>query len=54
MALPLYKDDNQALSAGEVKGLLYFNWRGQLVKLGDKTNIWLNLSRAMSYLRRVF
>lgn len=52
-SLPIYKDNSAAIFNSAEQGSVYFNWTGNLIKLSIG-NIVLNLSKAMSYLRRIF
>lgn len=51
--LPVFKDNKTAQVAGLATPELYFDWRGICFK-ARTTNMILNLSRFVSYLRRIF
>lgn len=56
--LPIYRDDTVALDNNPEDTLLYFDWAGSLKAAVRSftlyTNLTLNLSKAVSYLRRLF
>lgn len=56
--LPVYSDNMMATANELGEDLLYFDWIGRLrsalFTFGLRSNITLNLSRAVSYLRRLF
>jgi hypothetical protein len=58
--LPIYKTESISLSAGLVESDLYFNLEGDLSIvsrqniIGNQTGLVANLSKAVSYLRRLF
>ena len=54
VALPIYRTELKASAGGLIKGDLYFNQEGRLIVLGRRTGLIANLSKAVSYLRRLF